>query len=124
MSDGMTKEQEADLLRSLREQDRKDRRDALTAIWRPSRAPQRAFREYEWTVTSAIRATIGLLLNRRWTDKAESKFKSRGGDNRHAYGTLLASWDCRKTYGGYAVMCVELRPGCRVGVFDDGECLM
>lgn len=43
--------------------------------------------------------------------------KKRG----YACGIDMAYWDCRSVYGGYAVECLWLYPGCRVSIFDGGE---
>lgn len=131
---GMTRED----LRWLRwENERDDLRHrwrALRAIWcKPVLADdwydktiKRDARGDDWTLGRAVKATIGILLNRRWTDKvkrkAEEKRKKSLRKSWGFYGYGMAFWDNHRTYGGYAVMVVWLYPGCRVSIFSDGEC--
>ena len=76
-------------------------------------------RDDDWTCWGALQATIGVLLDRHWTDRAEARWRRRLG--RGSYGLQLAYWDSRCIYGGYDVMCIWLYPGCRVSIFGDGE---
>lgn len=73
----------------------------------------------DWTVWRAVWATIGVILDRSWTDQVEGRWKARKG--RHAYGLDLAYWDATSVYGGYEVTVLSLYPRCRVSIFNDGE---
>lgn len=85
-----------------------------------------ANRDDEWTFWSAVKATVAIVLNRRWTDDAERRWKARNahrsGWGRMAYlGVTVAYWDAGSIYGGYTSEVCSLHPGCRVQLFNDSE---
>ncbi|WP_288935451.1 hypothetical protein [uncultured Sphingomonas sp.] len=82
-------------------------------------------RDEEWTAWQAIVCTIAILLGRRWNDSAAARWSRRHGKSDcWANRPYLAHFDARDTYGGYEIWRVQLAPGCRFEVFNDGECLM
>lgn len=103
-----------------------DRWKALKAIWgAPVVSPHQSQyvsnergRGEDWTVWRAICATVGILLDRNWTDKIEARWRTRHG---FASGIDMAYWDARSVYGGYTGMICWLYPRCRVSIFSDGE---
>lgn len=78
-----------------------------------------ANRDDDWTFWRAVKATIGIVLGRHWTEDAAECWKS--GHVFSAYGKGVAFWDSRSVYGGYDVDCCWLYPRCRVSIFSDGE---
>lgn len=125
---GMTDQDHKDLYRELRRLDRYHRWRALKALWLPpvkedvGRGKQRTrdARDDDWTFWRAVLATVGLVFDRHWTDKAEDRHKARTG-KRYVESYDMAYWDAHDTYGGYDVMVLWLYPGCRVSIFSDGE---
>lgn len=132
---------------------RRDELSALAALWAPPvyRRPRdrrkgwtvfdgyHANRDDDWTFLTAIRATTGILLRRYWgqrhEDRAKARFEQRKVNprwNGHYWDAwsaypdshAMAFWNAHETYSGYDVMRLVLRPGCRIEIFSDGECLM
>lgn len=112
---------------------------AIIALWGPAirhraRDSQKGWtvydgyernREEEWTIWRAMLCTIAILLGRRWSDAAEARWARRHRQaGIWAPTPMLAFFDARDNYGGYDVTIVQLAPGCRFSVFNDGECLM
>lgn len=79
-------------------------------------------RDEEWTVWRAVLCTIAILLRRYWSDDAQHAWAKRHGKNSCWADTpTLAYFDCWPVYGGYNAEIVQLAPGCRFSVFNDGE---
>lgn len=105
---------------------RVDRWKALKAIWgQPIAAKHKSQyvtnvrgRGDDWTPWRAICATIGVVLDRNWTDDLDSRWRARG---RFLMGTDMAYWDNRSVYGGYEVTVLSLYPRCRISISNDGE---
>lgn len=76
-------------------------------------------RDDEWTFWNGVKATIGIVLGRHWTERASERWKSRIGWC--AFGIGVAYWDSNTVYGGYTVDCCWLYPRCRVSIFNDEE---
>lgn len=128
---GMTPNDYEEIWREQRRADRYHRWRAFCALWLPpvtedvgrGKIYTRDSQGDDWTFWRAVQASIGLMLDRRWTDRAEDGHKTRTGA-RYVCGHDMAFWDAHDTYGGYDVMVLWLYPGCRVSVFSDGETFM
>lgn len=127
---GMTKRDWSDLRKEQRKWNRVERWRALKALWMPpvtstgyrGRTSVHDGRGEEWTIVTALCATIAIILNRHWTDDAERRHRAKRG--RFICGRDMAFWDARDVYGGYEIMRAWLYPGFRISIFSDGECLM
>lgn len=103
-----------------------DRWKALKALWgktvrsaRPSQyVGNGRSRGDDWTPWRAICATVGIILDRNWTDDVEQIWRGRHG---FCPGVDMAYWDARSVYGGYEVTVLWLYPRCRVSIFSGGE---
>jgi hypothetical protein len=104
---------------------------ALKAMWAPPVVDQSATqrrkdgyvvksraRGDEWTWWRGVQATVGVLLGRYWTDRAEEKYRSTHG---FVCGLDVAYWDAGPIYGGHTAQCLWLYPGCRVEFIDETE---
>ena len=79
-------------------------------------------RDEAWTIWRAVLCTIAILLRRYWSDDAQHAWAKRHGKSSCWADTpTLAYFDCWTIYGGYNAEVVQLAPGCRVSVFNDGE---
>lgn len=123
---GMTRADWSEIRAENERIEREQRGRALRALWarpvvdhvrRDGVVCYRDNRDEEWTFWRGLKLTLALLLDRQWVDPPDPTCK-------RIFGTSLAFWDSRQTYGGYDVMVVQLYPGCRFEIFSDGECLM
>lgn len=74
----------------------------------------------DWTWWRSVLATVAVVVNRRWCDRAQERYRAKH-KGRHAFGSDLAFWDARGTYGGWECMCLWLYPGLRMSIFSDGD---
>lgn len=138
---GMLPSDHEEITASIREEDRRQRRAALAALWGPPVLDYVRYdgvsifkrsRDEEWTFWRAIQATVGLVLGRYWNDEAAARWERRstlahalfGRPNPYRFrlpGLTLVYWDNRRVYGGYSVEVLQLYPGCRIEHFNDGE---
>jgi uncharacterized protein len=134
MTLGQMREMYAEVDRHHAEQ----RRRALIALWAAPVVDQdstarrrdgvicyRDNRDDDWSLWSALQATVGLILVRYWSDAADARWSRRLKGCKAArwgiYGRAMAYWDSEPVYGGYAVDVLRLYPGCRIEHFNDGE---
>ncbi len=71
-----------------------------------------------WSV--ALKATIALLLDRRWSRRADDAWKARTGwtcTDSHD----VCFWDARSDGYGHSAMVCWLYPGLRISIFSDGD---
>jgi hypothetical protein len=123
---GMTAKDWQELNRETKKVLRFDRINALKAIWVPKKAPQKAGRGDEFTILLALKTTIGIILDRRWTDKHEEDIKAKSTDEwpKYLYGADIAYWSSVSNSYSYSSMQVWLYPNFRIQIFQDGESLM
>ena len=126
--DGISDWDWAEMRRETLREMRLDRFKALKALWLPARrhpprdrrkgwtvydGHERA-RDEEWTFWRSILATVA-IVTARYHGQAQV---DRHG---HQFGVNVAYFDAFTINGGYTSTIVELFPGCRVAIFEDGE---
>lgn len=99
---------------------------ALKAMWCKPVTRQKftgvrtiAGRGEDWTFWRGVKATVAIVLDRRWSDDLEARHRAKRGGR--SYGDTVAFWDAHDTYHGHECMIVQLYPGCRVELFSDGD---
>lgn len=131
--------------------ERLDELKALATIWgycipnRP-RDPRKGWTVFDgmqsdrggdWTFLRAVKATIAILLGRRYRDSHRerdwARWKARRANPRFIasqwihpeihmpISVEMAHWDYRGAPGGWSSMVLYLHPGCRVSIFSDGD---
>ena len=105
------------------------RRRALKALWAKPVVHQvrydgvtiyRDARSEDCSWLVALKATVALILDRRWGRKADDAWKARTGwtctDSRD-----VCFWDSRSDGYGHSAMVCWLYPGLRISIFSDGD---
>lgn len=130
---GLTEEEDAQLAADYRHHDRSERFKALCMLWGPAIVNEGATRGRrdgvtvysrdrgeEWTFFRAIRASVALILNRRWSQDQVDWHEKRTGRT-WAESFDLGYWDAASDGYGYNNGYLNLYHGWRVEVGSDGE---
>lgn len=126
--DFLTEAQDAEFLRDVMRERRRELLGALVMLWGPviRNRPRDArtgwtvydghkrARGEEWTIWRAVVATAAILLGRHHNEDV------------HGWGDSwdMGHWDSRSDGYGWSAMICNLHPRCRVSVFSDGESFM
>lgn len=130
---GLTEAEDAELARDYRRHDRSERFKALCMLWGPAIVNEGATRRRrdgvivysrdrgdDWTFWRAFRASVAIILNRRWHQAHVDKLKARTGSS-WAGSFDLGYWDAESNGYGYSNGYLNLYPGWRVEIGLDGE---
>lgn len=97
---------------------------ALKAIWgKPVKSSGRGYSRdlcEDVTLLDRLVATVAVVLDRSWSDRAEARWKRRLSVP-FIHGNEVCFWDSHQGYFGWSNMALRVYPGFRVEIYSDGE---